>query len=501
MLRMDEDNKIIKAHKEKGLNRNEIAIKFNRSWDTINRIVSSSPSDQCNQRKHPTRKRAKVIGSPTVVTRIKELLKQEEEKKVPLKQRFTAKILCKMLTEEGLYTGSDRYFRKIVQSVRRELKLLKQKTYLDLDFENGKFLQVDHGEAMIKIDGNEVNGYLFVGSVPGSVLRFCKFYYKKDSTSWGDFHESCFKYFGGVFPHCYYDRDSVIYNNKTDGPTVFMNELSDHYGFEPIFCNKASGWEKGSVENGVGYCRRNHLPGIKEFNDYSGVNDYLYEESHKENIKGDKKGMFDKCKAKLNPLPGYDKKWGKWVDLNVSSTQKIRFDNHYYSLPENLVGATVRVLVTTNELIVYFNNELIYTHNRSYGKDGSILVLDHYLDQLSRKPGAFRFSKVVKGHSFGEIYNRALIRLKAHYGEQAGIKEFVNILLLHRKHPSKRIESAVDQLLQSGGLCASSVETILKAESIVVTKCIPHQMLPDKCHQDPPQLDLSKYQNLTNVGG
>jgi hypothetical protein len=47
-------------------------------------------------------------------------------------------------------------------------------------------------------------------------------------------------------------------------------DFSRHWGFEITPCNVASGWEKGRVENGVGYVKKNFLAG-QEFIDFSAV--------------------------------------------------------------------------------------------------------------------------------------------------------------------------------------------------------------------------------------
>jgi len=48
--------------------------------------------------------------------------------------------------------------------------------------------------------------------------------------------------------------------------------FKEHYGFEAVFCNPASGHEKGNVENKVGYLRRNLLVPMPEFSDLDEYN-------------------------------------------------------------------------------------------------------------------------------------------------------------------------------------------------------------------------------------
>lgn len=80
-----------------------------------------------------------------------------------------------------------------------DLEKHKPKTYLELIFPLGEFLQLDHGEAEVHYLGQIKIGYLFTASVPGYCLRYCQFYLTKGSESWGDFHERSFVFFGGIF--------------------------------------------------------------------------------------------------------------------------------------------------------------------------------------------------------------------------------------------------------------------------------------------------------------
>ncbi len=52
-------------------------------------------------------------------------------------------------------------------------------------------------------------------------------------------------------------------------------KLAAHYSFEPIFCNPASGNEKGLVENLVGYIRRNVCMPLPRVNDLEELNGKL----------------------------------------------------------------------------------------------------------------------------------------------------------------------------------------------------------------------------------
>ena len=93
-----------------------------------------------------------------------------------------------------------------------------------------------------------------------------------------NFHERCFRFYKGIFSRIIYDNDTVLIKDSSKGQhveTSFSLALCEHYGFISEYCNPASGNEKGSVENAVGFCRRNYLPGCPSYDNFDIVNEYL----------------------------------------------------------------------------------------------------------------------------------------------------------------------------------------------------------------------------------
>lgn len=64
----------------------------------------------------------------------------------------------------------------------------------------------------------------------------------------------------------------------TDG----FNRFMPHYGFETDFCNGVAGWEKGNVENKVGYERRNMFVPVATIPDFNTFNKKLFKACDKE---------------------------------------------------------------------------------------------------------------------------------------------------------------------------------------------------------------------------
>ena len=468
MLRMDEVNKIRKAFFTHGESKNSIAIRFNRSWETVHRIVSMNREELENRGKRPNRG-SKVI-TDEILRAIEAFLDEEVEKKVRKKQRYTTKKIYHELRSKGIYKGSERRIYDVVKNLREQRSQSKKQSYLPLSFPLGSALQVDHGEADLMVGDQRFTGYLFIASVPEFVLRYCQIFPTKSREAWGEFHERAFRFFGGVFTRTIYDNDSVLIKKVMGSDkyqTTFSLSLEEQFGFESHFCNIAAGNEKGAVENGVGYCRRNFLAGTPSFSSWDEVNQHL-ESSCIQDIHESKHyktnkplyPVFEELREKLEPLPPR-RSWGKFLDCRVDSFQLITVDHHQYSVPEEYVGFYVRVSLGVFQVKIFKDEHLIATHQRQYA-DSDSLNLNHYLDQLQYKTAAFWDCKAVHTHKFDERYLKIWSRLSERFETKEANRQFVKILLLGRSYPQNKLLEAIEQSLKYGAIDHSAVENIVR---------------------------------------
>lgn len=497
MLRMDEFNKIRKEFHINKKSVYQIAREYNRSWETVNKIIKI-PEHLIELR--GKRNRLPKVITPDIQKKINEYIEFEYVHKVPKKQRFTASVIFKKLQEELSYQGSARSIRSITAQIRKEFKFTKEKSFLNLDFEKGKFLQIDHGEVDLLIGQHQVRGFLFVASVPGFSLRYCQFFQTKSFEAWGEFHERVFNYFGGVFENIIYDNDSVLKINQTNSETQFSIELQIHYSFKAIYCNKASGHEKGAVENAVGYCRRNFLAGLTSFNSTKDVNHFLQKKSedHLQGIhyvsKKILKNYYDEIKLLLSPLnPG--KKWGRWIDLQVNSFQQISYQDHAYSVPERYVGSKIKAHITVDVIEIYDHNKLIATHSRMFLPEEDSLLLDHYLDQLIKKPMAINYAKVMKEQKFTTLITSFWNKLKIKLGEKKGNSEFIQTLLLKRIASTTDFDTAIGLALSYQAISVDAVKSILKQLQLDQTRSL--EIEPVLLNEE--QFNINKYYDLQEV--
>ena len=95
-----------------------------------------------------------------------------------------------------------------------------------------------------------------------------------------------FEHIGGVPTEIWFDNTSTIVTKiLKDGGRQLTDRFlrfSEHYGFRYRFMNPESGWEKGSVENKVGYVRRNFLVPPPRFTNLADFNKELLEEADRD---------------------------------------------------------------------------------------------------------------------------------------------------------------------------------------------------------------------------
>lgn len=166
-----------------------------------------------------------------------------------------------------------------------------------------------------------------------------------------------------------------------------FSRLRAHYLFDSSFCTPGEAHEKGSVENLVGYVRRNALvPASKPFASMEALNLHLRAFCERERTRH--ADGWAREEAALKPLPLYPFRAATSRPVSVSKTALVRIDHNRYSVPAIHAGRLLRAEVYVDKVEIYAAAVLIATHPRSYRRGESFLELGHYLTVFGRKPRA-----------------------------------------------------------------------------------------------------------------
>ena len=186
----------------------------------------------------------------------------EDDRNAPVKQKHTANRVYQRLVDEYGFAGSPRTIRHMVAEIKNKPA---RSASLPLVFEPGKDAQIDFGESYIDLDGQRTKIYVFEMRLNYSRKKFVTAVIAANMESFVDAHVQAFEFFGGVPERLSYDNLKLavvkVGSGKERTLTKKFKELSGFYSFESNFCKPGieSAHEKGGVEGGIGFSRRNWL--------------------------------------------------------------------------------------------------------------------------------------------------------------------------------------------------------------------------------------------------
>lgn len=323
-----------------------------------------------------------------------------EDKKAPRKQRHTAKrIYHRLLKEAADFDCSYRLVAQYVAYRKSQMHLDNQKGYLSLIHHPGE-AQADFGAARFYENSFCRDDKYLVLSFPYSNGGYPQLMYGENTECFMESMVAIFKHIGGVPTEIWFDNTSTIVTKiLKDGGRQLTDRFlrfSEHYGFRYRFMNPESGLEKGSVENKVGYARRNFLVPVPRFTSLVDFNrsllsnadsdmareHYHYDQTIQERYEEDKKVLL--------PLPDIDfdsaryetvltDKWGRFT---------LKAGKHEYSVSPEYTCMNVWLKITATQVnVMDMQHHPIVTHQRLYGEQKqSSMNWIPYLKSIFRNP-------------------------------------------------------------------------------------------------------------------
>lgn len=273
----------------------------------------------------------------------------------------------------------------------RTLRGSRIEVFVPLEAVPGKVAQVDFGVAHVLIAGCMQKVFLFLMRAKHSKVPFVRAYPTEKLEAFLDGHVRALAFFGGVFAEAWYDNPKTAVSKILAGPERIEHEhfsrLRAHYLFDSSFCTPGEAHEKGSVEQLVGYVRRNALvPASRPFASFDDLNDHLLRFCERERARHE--AAWETEAAALSPLPLHPFRASTSRPVSISKTALARIDYNRYSVPAVHAGRMLRAEVYVEQVEIYAGERLVAAHPRSYERGQSFLELGHYLPAFQRKPRA-----------------------------------------------------------------------------------------------------------------
>jgi transposase len=353
----------------------------------------------------PTRRPAPERSRPTIepVAEFIDVI-LEADRRAPRKQRHTAHRIWTRITRE-------RPGYQIAEStVRQHVRLRKQALGLRVGPEPcvpqqyawGDEAQVDWYEADADLDGERQTLQVFAMRSMASGAAFHRAYPRATQQAFLEAHELAFQHLGGVYRCLRYDNlgsavKKILRGHRREETARFV-AFRSHWGFEASFCTPGEGHEKGGVEGEGGYFRRNHLVPVPAIRDLDELNALLLagcQEDLARVIDGRQQTIGEALAVERQHLLPLASEGFDLVEVSfghLDGLRRVKAKTNAYSAPLP-PGTTVQVKLAPTTVELCHQGRCVARHARSYGRHQEILELEHYLDVLEHKPGAFAGSK------------------------------------------------------------------------------------------------------------
>jgi len=478
---------IINMYFNQGMTQKEVAKRVGRCVKTVRKYIRQHEEnlrkleeDYCEEKlqavinkiaeapKYDTSSRARRKLTDEMITEIEICLEKNREH---LSRGRRKQVMKAIDIYEHLYSLNYDISYPTVCNYIREKKAAKE-AFIKQDYALGKTLEFDWGQVKLDIGGKPLTLEIGLFTTACGSYHFASLYRNQKMENFLDVHTKVINDHHGVYEEIVYDNMKQAvkkFVGKTEKEaTEDLKKLSLYYGFNYRFCNIASGNEKPHVERGVEFIRRKAFSFKSSFNTVEEANEHLKTILNTLNCKPrswlDGKTPLDKLneerKYLLPAKPTYDV--SRRIELRVNKYSVVNVDQNYYSVPDHLVGKFVIAKIFPEKVKLYFKDNLIAEHKRSYEAHKWTIDIYHYTTTLKRKPGAIENSiaKSQMEPRLHKIYN-------TYYTQNP--KEFVYLLELIKEKDFERVLEVIKRLstVKASLVTTDNIKAALDAEITV----------------------------------
>jgi transposase len=390
----------------------------------------------------------------------------EADKKAPKKQRHTATRIFHRLRDEQGYTGSYTTVRNAVRAWKRKTR----EVFLPLSHPMGE-AQVDFGFAEIDLAGKRQQVALFLMTLPYSDAFFMQAYPRECTESFQEGHKQAFEFFGGVPTRISYDNSKIavakITGSRDRKLTREFLRLQSHFLYESHFCLVRRANEKGSVENLVGYGRRNFLVPVPKVDSLQQLNDELMRRCTTDldrtlrGKSGCKRERLQEERTAMLDLPRQSFDARKVTQAAANSLSLVRFDSNSYSVPVQYAHRNLAVVASVDQVRLVFDGRLVARHERHWAREQHVFEPIHYLALLEKKPGGLDYARPLESWDLPECFPLLRRRMETE-PTGLGTREYIRTLRLLENTSLKQLTAAVEYALDIGIHDADSIRVILE---------------------------------------
>jgi hypothetical protein len=406
------------------------------------------------------------------------------------------------LRDEHGYPGC----ASIVRDAVRQARQAQAKVFVPLIHRPGE-AQCDFGRAEVVVAGQRHKAALFVLTLPHSNARFGCLFPRECTEAFHAGHARACAFFGGVPTRITYDNSKIavvklVGRHERDLTHEFLR-LQSHFAFACHFCGVRQAHEKGHVENGVGYVRRNFLVPVPQVSSWEEVNTHLADGCRREfarpaAVQGSSTAeLLAADRAAFLPLPAEPFEARRIELVTITPLLLGRFDGNDYSVPTTMAYQSLTASGTIDRVRFLHRGAVVADHPRCWGKGQVIFQPLHYLAVLERKPGALDHARPLVGWELPEPFARLRRKLEE-ADPKEGTRKYIRVLRLLENHDIEAVTAAVERALNLSVVDADAVRLLLERAAEQPAACFDLTDRPSLLAVRLPAPDLAAYGSLTS---
>jgi transposase len=335
----------------------------------------------------------------------------------------------------------------IVKEYVRKVRPPKIKAFLKLSFAPGECAQVDWGSyGSVTVGETRRRLSFFVMVLCYSRMMYVQFTVSQTMEHFLGCHQNAFEFFGAVPGKVMVDNLKSAVLKRIVGKDPVFNpkylDFANHHGFTIVPCAVGKGNEKGRVENGVGYVKKNFLAGldIPDFNALNPAAIHWLNTVANVRVHGETgKRPLDRLQRErqsMTQLPPYPYDIATIDPVRASRQFRVAVDGNRYSVPAEYAGAALSLKLYPDRLCIYHQQKLVARHVRSYDRRQDFELPDHpkallvqrrkardqkiFMRFLSLSDKADTYYRQLEQRRMNPLHHiRQIVALSEIYGEQS----------------------------------------------------------------------------------
>jgi len=413
---------------------------------------------------------------------------------------YSAAQIFQRLREQG-FAGGYSTVKAYVRTVRPR----RQPAFLTLAFAPGEGAQADWGSwGAVRVGHTSRRLSFFVMVLCYSRLMYVACTVSQTMEHFLACHQHAFEFFGGVPHSVMVDNLKSAVLTRALGETPVLNpkyaDFATHNGFRIVPCNVGKGNEKGRVENGVGYVKKNCLAGldIADFRLLAPAVKHWLDTVANVRVHGETRTppieLWHSEKPHLGPLPVHPFDIATISQVRASRQFRITLDTNRSSVPAHLAGQALTLKTYPDRLCLSHHSQRVARHNRSYDRHGDFEDPDPpkpLLEQRKKARDHKGFMRFLALSPQAELYYRQLElrRLNPHHHVR-------QIVALSDISPQDAVARALAAALEYGAFAADYIANLLEQRARFTPQESPLHLTRREdlldLHLQPPDLSLSQ---------